>query len=223
MSKFERNCPRRGGDWSLCSPEYVPVPERVRGPARLQYAGLLHELVKALVRMFSRETAGINARTSQQLAENLVRRQAVVTLIILVYREGLCATDEFKKLRARLMTLCNEADQLFPGEPSPCSARERPNADVSAKLHAVVSARLTDAEDLSTSALHMPDKVDATHLVQLLAKLRLATEAYVVLLDHLGLDRDARFVEALMARLVEEERESPRVPLPRLRPCSMAA
>ena len=219
MAKLERerNCPRRGGDWSLCSPEYVPAPERVRGPARLQYAGLLHELVKALVRMFTRDTSGINALTCQQLAENLIRRQAVVILILLVYRDRMVATDEYKKLRTRLMKVCNEADELFPGTAASPRSSVQGNAKVAERLHAAVLAHLDAAEELSTSGLHLPDRVDAGHLVQLLAKLRLATDAYVELLDHLGFDRDARFVEALMARLVEEERESPRVPLPRLR------
>jgi len=217
MPKFERNCPRRGGDWSLCSPEYVPAPERVRGPARLQYAGLVHELVKALVRMFQRDTSGINAMTCQQLAENLIRRQSVVVLILLVYRDRMTTTDEYKRLRARLMTLCSEADELFPGTLSPRRAGDPADRDVAARLHAAVSGHLIAAEELSTFGLHSPDRVDPNHLVQLLAKLRSATTAYVQLLDHLGFDRDARFIEALMARLVEEERESPRVPLPRLR------
>lgn len=220
----ERNSPRRGGDWSLCAPEFVPLPERVRGSVRVQYAGLLHELTKALERMFERDLSGINDSTRNQLAENLARRLCVVELFIALYRAGLRATADVLAVRNRLVEACAEADAHFcaietaPAE-GPAGAR-----DVALRLLGQVQSQLGEATRLTLNCLDCANDVQAVHVEQIRDTLREASRHYAALLEHLGYEQDAGRLRKLTGtrKTRSEPSRPPTVPLPQVRNYAVA-
>lgn len=196
----------RRSDWVLWSARNVPLPNELRPPVRLEYAGMLRDLCKHL-------EATVNALRFEPpnetptavratLLHRLVRLHGMLGVVGEVHAARFEADAEVRAVRLRLERISQLAETTFEALDG-AATRVRPNAaDMQQSRNALRLSR-REAERASEVALVATDHVDRfdlPHMVMLRSRVRRSIDHVVDALQHAGLEREASAMRDLMQR-----------------------